>query len=73
MYPYYAHPDFLHQEFIHKDDEERFREALQVMRAERAEQQQKQMVSEPCVSSGTEISIGLCHSPTCRRKPQRSV
>lgn len=45
-YPYYLHPDYLHHDYVHKDEEERYREALQVMRAERAEQQQKQIVRE---------------------------
>lgn len=44
-YPYYLHPDFYHHEYIHKDEEERYREALQILRAERAEQQQRQIVS----------------------------
>ena len=45
-YPYYLHPEFMHHEYIHKDEEERYREALQILRAERAEQQQKQIVRE---------------------------
>lgn len=58
-YPYYLHPDYLHHDYIHKDEEERYREALQVMRAERAEQQQKQIVRESIDERTNDSSISL--------------
>ena len=36
--------NLLHRDFAHKDTDERFREALQKLRADRAEQQQKDIV-----------------------------
>ena len=44
IYPYYLHDEFIHRDITHKDTDERFREALQKLRADRAEQQQKDIV-----------------------------
>ncbi|CAF2531957.1 unnamed protein product [Rotaria sp. Silwood2] len=41
IYPYYLYNEFTHRDFVHKDTDERFREALQKLRADRAEQQQQ--------------------------------
>ena len=44
IYPYYLYDEWTYRDFIHKDTDERFREALQKLRADRAEQQQKGIV-----------------------------
>jgi hypothetical protein len=44
MYPYYLHNELNHRDFNQKDTDERYREALQKVRADRAEQQQKEIV-----------------------------
>jgi hypothetical protein len=46
MYPYYSQNELAHRDFTHKDKDERFREALQKLRADRAEKQQKDIVNE---------------------------
>lgn len=44
MYPYYLNNEFTHRDFVHKDTDERYREALQKLRQDRAEQQNKDIV-----------------------------
>jgi hypothetical protein len=46
MYPYYSQNELAPRDFTHKDKDERFREALQKLRADRAEKQQKDIVNE---------------------------
>ncbi|CAF3384653.1 unnamed protein product [Rotaria socialis] len=43
IYPYHLFNEFTHREFVHKDTDERFREALHKLRADRAEQQNKEI------------------------------
>jgi hypothetical protein len=43
-YPNYTLSEYNHRDFPHKDTDERFREALQKLRQDRAEQQQKDIV-----------------------------
>ncbi|CAF0828959.1 unnamed protein product [Rotaria sordida] len=41
LYPYYLYNEITHRDYVQKDTDERFREALQKLRADRAEQHQK--------------------------------
>ncbi|CAF3563060.1 unnamed protein product [Rotaria sp. Silwood1] len=46
LYPYYLYNEFTHRDYVHKDTDERFREALQKLRADRAEQQQQKAIND---------------------------